>query len=114
MRGGASGAGGDRDRDTRGGDRDRDIRGGGGGRQEEEEEEEEQEELLGRMVEVLLRGVEEPVRKVEGVGEGFLDGEFFFWRGVFWGGRIKECGVGCKKESKTRGGKNPNSVSFNQ
>lgn len=50
-----------------------------------------QDELLAAMVEELLRGVEAPVRKVEGVGDGFLDGQLFFFpplEGV-WKGRRK-------------------------
>lgn len=37
-------------------------------------------ELVRGMIEDLLRGWEMPGREVEGVGDGFLDGEFF------WGG----------------------------
>lgn len=49
-----------------------------------------QDELLGGMVAELMRGMEEPVRKVEGVGDGFLDGEFFFFflLGVWGGGEL--------------------------
>jgi hypothetical protein len=39
------------------------------------DDDERQAELLGFMVEALLRGADEPVRKVEGVGDEFLDGK---------------------------------------
>lgn len=38
-----------------------------------------QDGLLRGMVEELMRGVEGSVGKVEGVGDGFLDGEFFLF-----------------------------------
>lgn len=36
-----------------------------------------QDGLLRGMIEELMRGVEESMRTVEGVGDDFLDGEFF-------------------------------------
>lgn len=42
-----------------------------------------QDGLLRGMIEELMRGVEESITRVEGVGEEFLDGEFFFFGWFF-------------------------------